>query len=261
MKEFLSFAMDACEQAGRITLEYFQKDFEIERKADQSPVTIADRKSEQKIRELIQTHFPSHSIIGEEYGGDKSTNEYCWYIDPIDGTKAFAQGVPIYGVMLALEISGNFSVGVVNLPVLNEIIGAARGEGCFWNGTRAHVNQITSLKDALFCHSGREYFVESGRLEAYNELEAATAWQRTWGDCYAHILVATGRAGICVDPVLNPWDAGALIPIIEEAGGTFTDWQGNRTAYSSEGISTNGSLLPEVLSITKKYPQRLRGSS
>jgi fructose-1,6-bisphosphatase/inositol monophosphatase family enzyme len=157
--------------------------------------------------------------------------------------------------MLALEISGDFAVGVVNLPVLNEIIAAARGEGCFWNGTRARVNQTASLKDALFCHSGREYFVECGRLKAYEELEAATAWQRTWGDCYAHILVATGRAGICVDPILNPWDAGALIPIVEEAGGTFTDWNGNRSAYSSEGISTNGTLLPEVLSITKKYPR------
>jgi histidinol phosphatase-like enzyme (inositol monophosphatase family) len=256
MKNFLEFAIDACTQAGKITLEYFQKDFEIEKKSDQSPVTIADRKSEQKIRELIQTHFPSHAIIGEEYGGDKSGNPYCWYIDPIDGTKAFAQGVPIYGVMLALEISGDFAVGVVNLPVLNEIIGAARGEGCFWNGTHARVNQTASLKDALFCHSGREYFVECGRMKAYEELESATAWQRTWGDCYAHVLVATGRAGICVDPILNPWDAGALIPIVEEAGGTFTDWNGTRSAYSSEGISTNGALLPEVLSITQKYPRK-----
>ncbi|HSE41723.1 MAG TPA: inositol monophosphatase family protein, partial [Acidobacteriota bacterium] len=175
MNHFLEFAIDACTQAGKITLEYYQKHFEIETKSDQSPVTIADRKSEQKIRELIQKYFPSHAIIGEEYGGNKSDNPYCWYIDPIDGTKAFAHGVPIYGVMLGLEIKGNFAVGVVNLPVINEIAGAARGEGCFWNGSPAHVSRKTSLKDALFAHSGREYFVQSGRLKAYQELEEATS--------------------------------------------------------------------------------------
>jgi histidinol phosphatase-like enzyme (inositol monophosphatase family) len=258
MKHFLEFAMDACTQAGKITLEYYQKSFEIETKSDQSPVTIADRKSEQKIRELIQKHFPSHAIIGEEFGGNKSDNPYCWYIDPVDGTKAFAQGVPIYGVMLALEIQGDFAIGVVNLPAINEIAGAARGEGCFWNGSPAHVSQKASLKTALFAHSGREYFVQAARLRAYQELEEATAWQRTWGDCYGHILVATGRAEMCVDPVLNPWDAGALIPIVEEAGGTFTDWNGNRSAYSSEGVSTNRVLLQDVLNITRKYPRLIK---
>jgi histidinol-phosphatase len=254
MKGFLQFAFDACEQAGKITLEYFQKNPETETKSDQSPVTIADRLSEKKIRELIEKYYPDHAIVGEEYGGAKSDNSYCWFIDPIDGTRAFVQGVPIYGVMLGLEISGEFSVGVINFPALNEIIGAARGEGCFWNGSPARVNRDATLKETLFCHSGREYFQQFDRSKAYQELEDATGWQRTWGDCYGHILVATGRAGCCVDPILNAWDAGAIIPIVEEAGGTFTDWRGRKSAYSREGISTNGILLQQVLNITSKYP-------
>lgn len=253
LKALLEFAVDACEQAGKITLEYFQKDLEIDYKSDESPVTIADRTSETKIRELIQKRFPDHAIVGEEFGQAETKSTHTWYIDPIDGTLAYIHGVPIYGVMLGLEINGEFVVGVVNLPALNEIACAAKGEGCFWNGVRTSVRKGRRLSQAVLCHSGVEYYRNFGRIEAYGELEQATALQRTWGDCYGHILVATGRADLCVDPILHSWDAAPLIPILQEAGGTFTDWKGEVTPHHHEGISTNSVLLPEILSITSRF--------
>jgi histidinol-phosphatase len=254
LRTILEFAVEACQQAGKITLEYFQKNFRIDYKSDQSPITIADRSSETKIREMIQKRFPDHAILGEEYGESSYSSAYRWYIDPIDGTLAFIHGVPIYGVMLGLEVNGECVVGVVNLPALNEIAFAARGEGCHWNDQRVFVRKGRPLGKALFCHSGIEYFRKFGRLEAYHRLESSTEMQRTWGDCYGHILVATGRADLCVDPILHSWDAAPLIPILQEAGGIFTDWKGEVTPHHHEGISTNRELLPEILQITSNFP-------
>jgi len=251
---FLEFAVEACRKAGEVTLQYFQTDLAIETKADRSPVTVADRRSEETIREWIGRYYPSHAIIGEEYRGPEISCEYRCFIDPIDGTVAFVRGVPIYGVMLGLEYRGEFIVGVVHLPALKEMIYASRDEGCFFNDRRARVSDTASLSDAWMCHSGREYFAQFERIDAYEKLQSITSRQRTWGDCYGHILVATGRADLCVDPVLNPWDAAALIPIVQEAGGTFTDWNGSTTAFGGNGMSTNGKLLPELLAITAPQP-------
>jgi histidinol-phosphatase len=255
LRPYLEFAVDACRQAGKITLEHFQKDLKIDYKSDQSPVTIADRSSETRIRELIQKRFPDHAIVGEEFGESPSSS-HTWYIDPIDGTLAYVHGVPIYGVMLGLEINKECVVGVVNLPALNEIAFAARGEGCYWNDQRTSVRKDRTLAESLFCHSGVEYYREFGRLDAYRKLEAETRLQRTWGDCYGHILVATGRADLCVDPILHSWDAVPLIPILQEAGGIFTDWKGKVTPHHHEGISTNTNLLEKVISITSQYEAR-----
>jgi histidinol phosphatase-like enzyme (inositol monophosphatase family) len=253
LRTYLDFAVEACTEAGKITLEYFQHNPEMELKQDLSPVTIADKRSEEKIRSMITKYFPDHTVIGEEFGITNSESRNRWYIDPIDGTKAYVQGVPIYGVMLGLEIDSEFIVGVVNFPALGEIAAAARGEGCYWNAKRASVSSTTNLDSALFVHSGSEYFIQTGRANAYAEFVNATAWQRTWGDCYGHILVATGRADLCVDPILNSWDAAALIPILNESGGTFTDWHGTVTPHAREGISSNQILLPAILSISSKY--------
>lgn len=250
LKSFLDFAINACLQAGKITLKYFQTDFSIQLKPDASPVTIADKEAEQKIRAMIEKEYPDHNIVGEEFGQKQQGSRFCWYIDPIDGTRSFVNGVPLFGVMLGLEVEGNCAVGVVHLPALDELVYAARGEGCYWDRKRARVRWTETLSDSLFCTSGAEYFLQAGRQEVYRRLEAAAGVTRTWGDCYGHMLVATGRADFCVDPLLNPWDAAALVPIIEEAGGVFSDWKGNRTIYNHEAISTNPRLLPEILKIT-----------
>lgn len=253
VRSLLEFAVEATIQAGKITLEYFQTDIQIETKPDLSPVTVADRRSEERIREMIGRYYPQHVIIGEEFGGPEGSAEYKWFVDPIDGTKAFVQGVPIYGVMLGLEARGEYVIGVVNFPALDEIVFAGLGEGCFWNHRRAAVSHTDEMQKALFCHSGAEYFRDAGRQEAYKLLVDQSRWERTWGDCYGHILVATGRADLCVDPVLHPWDAAPLIPIVVEAGGEFSDWKGTRTAYSPEGISTNGLLHQNVIDITRRF--------
>lgn len=253
IRTLLEFAVEACTEAGEITLEYFQKELVVETKPDLSPVTVADRRTEERIRELIQKYYPHHGIIGEEFGSTQASHEYNWFIDPIDGTLAFIRGVPIYGVMLGLEHAGEWIVGAINFPALQEIIYGARGEGCYWNDSPARVSNTPTLSESMLCHSGREYFTQHGRESAFNLLQDATALQRTWGDCYGHVLVATGRADLCVDPTLHEWDAAPLIPILQEAGGTFTDWEGKVTAFGRDGISTNGRLLEQTLAITRNH--------
>jgi histidinol-phosphatase len=247
LSDLLDFAVDAAWQAGKITLEYFQTNIDVNRKADLSPVTIADRRTEEKLRELIQKHFPDHGIVGEEFGEVKGTSNYRWIIDPIDGTNSYIQGVGFYGVLLGLEHGSDSVLGVANFPALNEMVYAAKGEGCHWNGRRARVSQISALAEALLLTTDIGALYQHGRGPASERLAAATRMQRTWGDCYGHILVATGRAEIMLDPILSLWDCAALLPILEEAGGTFTDWNGNATIHGGNGISTNKLLFDQVM--------------
>ena len=138
-------------------------------------------------------------------------------------------------------------MGVVHLPALNEMVCAARGSGCTWNGRPASVSRVSRLEDALLCATDFESFAETGRDGAYRNLAGKVACCRGWGDCYGHILVATGRAEIMLDPVMAVWDCAALQPILEEAGGSFTDWNGNATIAGGEAISTNGALFDDVM--------------
>jgi histidinol-phosphatase len=252
LKELLDFAVEIAHEAGAITLRHFQGTFIAERKADESLVTIADREAEYYLRERIAAAFPDDAILGEEEGEKSGASNRRWILDPIDGTYSFVHGVPLYGVLIGLELMGEPIVGVVNLPALSEIVYAARGLGCFWNGEPARVSSTTSLDEALLLCS------DFGTCEQYGFGPAATKLQRrahdrrTWGDSYGHVLVATGRADIMLDPVMNIWDCAALLPIIEEAGGTFTDWTGKRTIDGGNAISTNGQLFDPVMEIVRK---------
>jgi histidinol-phosphatase len=246
-KDLLDFAVDAAWQAGKITLEYFQTRIAIDSKADDSPVTVADRRAEERLRELIAARFPDHGILGEEFGEANPGSRARWILDPIDGTASFVRGVPIFGVMVALEIDGDATVGVLNFPALGEMVYAARGEGCYWNGRRARVSEVDDLEDALVLATSVSAMPTYGRGDAYARLEAASRMQRTWGDCYGYALVATGRAEVMLDPVMNIWDTAALLPILEEAGGTLTDWSGVRTHRAPEALATNGRLFERVL--------------
>jgi len=251
VRELLEFAVESARDAGKIPLEYFQTELNVSTKPDQSPVTIADKRTEERLRELISARFPDHGIVGEEFGADNTGSSYRWIIDPIDGTLSFIRGVGLFGLLLGLELDGEMVVGVANLPVINELVYAARGLGCFWNGRQARVSQVSGLSDAtLLMTDVRSCFV-SGRGEAYERLSEATNLQRTWGDCYGHILVATGRAEIMLDPIMNPWDCAALLPILQEAGGTFTDWEGNVTIDGGNAISTNRLLFGEVMRVVR----------
>ena len=238
--------MEAAWQAGRQTLAHYQTGVAVQRKMDRSLVTIADRNAEQLLRDLIGWRYPDHAIVGEEFGSDGRDAEARWVIDPIDGTNTFVRGVPFYGVLMALELERVPVVGVAFFPALDEMIAAARGLGCRWNGRLARVSSVTHLADACVVYTdGRGVH---GRLgEGWIELQRATALQRSWGDCYGHCLVATGRADIMLDPRMNPWDCAALIPILEEAGGRFTDWRGHVVTDGGDAVSSNGTLHDEIL--------------
>lgn len=253
-ESLLQFALDAVWQAGRITLGYFQTGLKAERKADNTPVTQADREAEGKLRELITKRFPSHGIIGEEFGRNAGKSQYTWIIDPIDGTKSFVSGVPLYSVLLALADGERALVGVVHFPALNETVYAVRGGGCYWNGRQAQVSSVGNLSDAVLLCSDLHSFAPYGRQEAWQRLVNATYIQRTWGDAYGYALVATGRADIMIDPIMALWDTAPLQVILEEAGGVFSDWNGKPTIYGGNSIATNALLYNQVMSLIGAEP-------
>ncbi|MBI2902584.1 MAG: inositol monophosphatase family protein [Candidatus Methylomirabilis oxyfera] len=252
LQHLMDFAVGAARQAGEITLEYFQTVLTPELKPDRTFVTAADRKAEERLRALIRRAYPDHGIIGEEFGEELNASGWTWIIDPLDGTASFIHGVPLFGVLLGLESDGEAVVGVANFPALGELISAAKGLGCFWNGRRVAVSVVGDLKDALLLFTDSAAFEPQGREGAFRRMLAATRMHRSWGDCYGHILVATGRAEVMLDPVMNVWDCAALMSIVQEAGGTFTDWGGRPTIRGGNAISTNGLLFEQVMGILGK---------
>ncbi|MBN2145786.1 MAG: inositol monophosphatase family protein [Anaerolineales bacterium] len=250
LQEYLDFTVETAYLAGRLTLGYFQTGIRPDQKADQSPVTIADRQAEELIRSRIEKRYPQHAVVGEELGIKETQNAtHRWFIDPIDGTKSFIRGVPLYGVLIGLEIEGQVQVGAVYLPAMEEMVAAATGLGCWWNGRRARVSQVSSLSQAVVTCTDVGKFARYGRQEAWERIQQA-AWYRVgWGDAYGYCLVATGRAELMLDPVMNDWDCGPFPPIFLEAGGYFGDWQGNVTIHAEEAMATTQVLLPEVLSL------------
>ncbi len=248
LSDLLNVAIDAAYVGGRRTLAYFNTRVAIDVKADNTPVTVADREAEQVIRERILRAFPDHSILGEEGGiHDGADKRVRWIIDPIDGTKSFVCGVPLYGVLIGVEIEGHAEVGVVYMPALDEMVSAATGFGCRWNGRVARVSEVDRLADAVVCCTSVSSAMK--RSDAYETLQSRTKIQRGWGDCYGHILVATGRADIMLDPRMNPWDCAPLLPILREAGGHFTTWGGEATIWGKDAVSTNAKLNREVMEI------------
>ncbi|HEU5459603.1 MAG TPA: histidinol-phosphatase [Pyrinomonadaceae bacterium] len=247
VKDLLQFAVELAREAGEITLQYYRKKPETSTKSDGSYVTIADRQAESYLRKQIAERFPDDAVLGEEEGESSGRSGRRWIVDPIDGTFAFVHGVPFYGVLIALEIESELSVGVVNIPALGEIVSAAKGVGCFLNGEPARVSETRELKDSLLLSTDFTACARYGFGPAGERLQARAKTSRTWGDCYGYVLVATGRADVMLDPVMNLWDCAPLLPIMEEAGGTFTDWRGERTASAGNAIATNGLLFEEVM--------------
>ena len=247
LTDYLDFAMDVAWQAGRLTLAHYQTGVRVDRKADRSVVTVADREAEQLIRQIISGRFPDHAVAGEEYGESGPAAASCrWVIDPIDGTSSYVRGVPFWGVLVALEIETVPSVGVCYFPALDDMVAAATGLGCRRDGRSAQVSSVADLSDATLVYTDVRNV--SGRLgNGWAALQHDTAFQRSWGDCYGHCLVATGRADVMLDPRMHPWDCAALIPILQEAGGRFTDWRGEVTTTGGDAVSSNGWLHEQVL--------------
>lgn len=245
---YLDFVMETAWQAGQLSLGYFQTGLRPEFKDDDTPVTVADKKTEELIRDRIEKRYPGHAIVGEEYGATENQGaSHRWFIDPIDGTRSFVRGVPLYAVLIGLEIEGEIQVGVAHFPAMGEMLAAAAGLGCRWNGRPARVSDTSRLQDGLVVHSDTGSFEAYGRGEAWERIIAASGFRAGWADAYGHLLVATGRAELMLDPIMNAWDCGPFTVILREAGGYFGDWDGNATIYAGEAISTNGILLPQVL--------------
>jgi len=247
LQEAFDFAAQIAREAGDIALKYFRSSLTVETKHDGSEVTIADRETEAHLRRRISEKFPRDGILGEEENEQAGTSGRRWIIDPIDGTYSFVHGVPMFGVLVALVVDEDPVVGVVNLPATQELVCAARGFGCFANGEVARVSETTSLSEALVLATDFGTCERFGFGPAAERIQRQARARRTWGDCYGYILVATGRADIMVDPVMNVWDCAPLLPILEEAGGTFTDWNGRRTIAGGNAIATNGQLFAEVM--------------
>jgi histidinol phosphatase-like enzyme (inositol monophosphatase family) len=243
--ELLDFAINAAWKAGQLTLGHFQADVSVERKPDRSVVTVADKGAERLVRDLIRSRYPDHAVAGEELGAEGDA-PHRWIIDPIDGTQSFVRGVPLFGVLIGLEIEGEMAVGVAHFPALGEMVAAAAGMGCRWNGRPAHVSKVDRLEEALLCHADVGELMRRNPAE-WERLRAATTITRGFGDCYGYALVATGRAEIMIDPIVSPWDIAALLPILREAGGTLTDWQGRCRIDAGQAFATNGTLFEAVL--------------
>ena len=257
LQQRLNLAITAATTAARHTLRYFRtSDLTIETKPDQSPVTRADKESEEILRACLAQQVPQDTIVGEEFGTQQGTTHYKWYLDPIDGTQSFIRGIPLFGVMMGLEHKDEAVAGVIVFPALDEIVYAAKGLGAWWSDTldpitpkEARVTKVSNLADACLLTTSTRSFDRLGKSEQFKKLSFSVDVHRGLPDCYGHYLVATGRAEIMIDPFMNVWDSAPLQTIIQEAGGKFTDLQNNPTIHGNSAISTNGPLHNQVLQI------------
>ncbi len=257
----LDYAVAIAREAGEITLRYFRRtDLQVDRKADKSPVTIADRTAEELLRKRIGERFASDGIIGEEFGEQRGESAYQWILDPIDGTKSFIHGIPLYTTLVAVLRDGEPLAGVIHAPALAETVYAAKGGNCWYlaganaEPRPARVSTVNRLGDSLLVTTEIASFTThrtNDALDVFVKLQRAARLARTWGDGYGYLMVATGRAEVMIDPIVNIWDAAPLQTVIEEAGGHFTDWKGNPTIHAREAIATNGRVTEEVLTITR----------
>lgn len=245
----LDEAVALAREAGQLTLEWFRSvDLAVDDKSDGSPVTAADRATERFVRERLAAAHPGDTIVGEEEADVVGSSGRRWIVDPIDGTKAFTHGVPLYCTLLAYEDEHGPAIGVIELPALGETVYAGRGLGCFCNGQPARVSTRDRLHGSYLTTSGFDCWREKALLAAWN----SGMFMRTWGDGYGYALVATGRVEAMVDPIASVWDVAAIPVIIGEAGGRFTDFTGEPSIDGGHGLATNGLLHDEVLKIVSR---------
>jgi myo-inositol-1(or 4)-monophosphatase len=301
LQPLLTFATDLAYRAGRITLGYFNTGIRPDYKPDDSPVTAADRAAEEFIRAEIEKHYPTHAILGEEFGASASPSakksahplksvenpsahpltsaeksayplksadspsahpltsaeksahplisaeNHRWIIDPIDGTKSFLRGVPLYGVLIGLEIDGDIKVGAAYFPGTDEMLCAAEGLGAWWNGRRARVSEIANMDRAFVCYTNERNMEKQGRGQAWKRINAAAYASRGWSDAYGYLCVATGRAEAMLDPIMNIWDCGPFPVIFKEAGGYFGSWDGREGHTHDEALACNAVIKDEIL--------------
>ena len=251
----LEAVTDVARAAGAVALRHFRAGVSVDTKTDGSPVTVADREAEETARAWIAARFPGDAVLGEEYGFSGDEGRRRWFIDPIDGTKTFVRGVPLWGTMVAVAEGEEVLAGAIFCPAADELVAAAVGVGCWWNGVRSHVSAVGSLERATVLTTDDRFQYNPERAPRWHALGERVAVSRSWGDCYGYVLVATGRAELMVDDRLNPWDVAALIPILGEAGGVYSDWRGRCSVDGTDGFASNAALagtFAEALGVARR---------
>ena len=245
-------AMEAARKAGDLARGFYETTFDVEKKADNSPVTIADKQAEQLIRQMVTQHFPDDGFLGEEFGDQPGGSGFRWVIDPIDGTRSFVRHIPIWATLIGLEYRGEQIGGIAYIPVFDQMYRALRGDGANVNDHRIQVSTEDQLSESLMCYSSIRWFQSAGREKTFLELVSKTQRQRGFGDFYGFVLVAEGAADLMLEHGVHEWDVSALKAIVEEAGGTFTDWKGTPTTATPDVLATNGKLHAATLAILNR---------
>jgi histidinol-phosphatase len=241
-------AIDAAKKAGEVALAYFDKPLDVIFKADESPVTIADQNAEKLLRDTFLGKFPDDGFLGEEFGDTRGASGYRWIIDPIDGTRSFVRGIPLWGTLIGLEYQGELIAGIARMPALGQTYHALRGQGAYRDERRIRVSTVNSLEKAHLYYSSVSWFVKAGVDKRFLDLYNRCERQRGFGDCYGFLLIAEGAGEMMIDHGVHAWDVAALIPIVEEAGGKMTDWTGAVDIHRTDSLATNGLLHPQVIS-------------
>lgn len=245
-------AVEAAARAGAAALRYFGSDVSVEWKQDRSPVTVADREAEALLRVQLLGQFPEDGFLGEESGASSGTSGFRWVVDPIDGTRSFVRGIPIWGTLVGLEYQGEPIAGVVNVPAWGQTYRALRGDGAYRDERRLRVSDVAVLAEADLYYSSLSWFQKAGNECGFAELVRRTRRQRGFGDFYGFVLVAQGSGELMVEYGVNPWDVAAVLPIVEEAGGRFGDWQGSPRIDRPDVIASNGRVHQEALTILQE---------
>lgn len=247
---FLDIARRAAAIAGETIMPLYEANIAVELKADRTPVTVADRRAEEAMRAFLEKECPGHGILGEEFPELRGDGHYRWILDPIDGTKSFIHRVPLFGTLIGLERDGEPVVGVIACHAAGETVSGAVGCGAYLNGLPVRVSSEADLSAATVLTTS------PGRLARrypamFDALTSEAGLFRGWGDCYGYLLVASGRAEAMLDPDMNLWDVAALAPIVREAGGRFSTWDGQEPLGDS-AIATNGALHDTMLALARR---------
>lgn len=241
------FMLELAERSGEFIRPFFARaDLVVEIKSDQTPVTAADRGAEELMRRMIRERFPDHGILGEEFGEERTDAEFVWVLDPVDGTKAFAAGCPLFGTLIALLHHGQPVLGAIHQPVLNQLL-IGDGRQTLLNDRPVRVRSTARLEEATLLCSDLLAPADHQNGEAFSALARRVKLLRTWGDCYGYLLLATGWTDVMCDPILSPWDIAALIPVVRGAGGMITDWQGRDPVGASSLVAATPELHPQVI--------------
>lgn len=243
------------QKASELAMSFYQTDLDVVWKVDDSPVTIADQVVEQFLRQELKKSYPQIGVLGEEFcHGDTGhqQTDYLWIIDPIDGTRSFSRGIPIFGIQLALAHQGEIILGIINLPALKEEVYAAKDLGCFFKGKPCSVSQENRIeKSLIYLH---ETLLAKQKSPLLAEWLDRAQLERNWGDCYSFVLVITGRAEAALDPRMQIWDSAPLPILVQEAGGVFMDWSGQNTIWTGSAVVSNAELAPVIRDLLEADP-------